>query len=99
MKLDDPPGDRQSETRAALLACGGIIDLLKLLEDPLLVGPKKLRSCYARIVSQKDGSGRIEKFDLVSGTWFEAHESVTFSEVWSAPSVPLLQWADIDRKS
>jgi hypothetical protein len=65
----------------------------------VLVGPKKLRSCYARIVSQKDGSGRIEKFDLVSGTWFEAHESITFSEVWSAPSVPLLQWADIDRKS
>ena len=65
----------------------------------VVVGPKKLRSCYARIVSQKDGSGRIEKFDLASGTWFEAHESITFSEVWSAPSVPLLQWADIDRKS
>ena len=38
MELDDPPGDRQSETRAALLARGGVIDLLKLLEDPLLVG-------------------------------------------------------------
>jgi hypothetical protein len=55
----------------------------------VLVGPKKLRSCYAR----------IEKFDLVTGTWSEALESPTFSEVWSAPSVPLLQWADIDRKS
>lgn len=61
----------------------------------VLVGPKKLRSCYARIVSQKDGSGRIEEFDLASRTWSEAHESVTFSEVWSAPSVPTLQWADI----
>ncbi len=38
MELDDPPGDRQPETRAALLARGGVIDLLKFLEDPLLVG-------------------------------------------------------------
>jgi len=56
----------------------------------VLVGPKKLRSCYARIVSLKDGSGRIEKFDLASKTWFEAPESITFSEVWSAPSVAAL---------
>ena len=56
----------------------------------VLVGPKKLRSCYARIVSLKDGSGRIEKFDLASRTWFEAPESITFSEVWSAPSVGVL---------
>ena len=56
----------------------------------VLVGPKKLRSCYARIVSLKDGSGRIEKFDLASKTWFEAPESITFSEVWSAPSAGTL---------
>jgi len=56
----------------------------------VLVGPKKLRSCYARIVSLKDGSGRIEKFDLASRTWFEAPETITFSEVWSAPSVATL---------
>ena len=56
----------------------------------VLVGPKKLRSCYARIISLKDGSGRIEKFDLVSRTWLEAPESITFSEVWSAPLVSTL---------
>jgi len=56
----------------------------------VLVGPKKLRSGYARIVSLKDGSGRIEKFDLVSRTWLEAPESITFSEVWSAPLVSAL---------
>jgi len=56
----------------------------------VVVGPKKLRSCYARIVSLKDGSGRIEKFDLASRTWFEAPETITFSEVWSAPSVATL---------
>ena len=56
----------------------------------VLVGPKKLRSCYARIVSLKDGSGRIEKFDLASRTWFEAPDSITFSEVWSAPSAATL---------
>jgi hypothetical protein len=64
----------------------------------VLVGPKKLRNCYARIVSQKDGSGRIEKLDAASGTWFEAHESITFSEIWSAPSVPASPWTDIERK-
>ena len=64
----------------------------------VLVGPKKLRDGYARIVSQKDGSGRIEKLDVASGTWSEAHESVTFSEVWSAPSVPASPWSVIERK-
>lgn len=64
----------------------------------VLVGPKKLRNGYARIVSLRDGSGRIEKFDLESRTWVQAPESVTFSEVWGAPSVPTLLWADIDRK-
>ena len=56
----------------------------------VLVGPKKLRSFYVRIVSLKDGTGRIEKFDLASRTWFEAPESITFSEVWSAPSASTL---------
>lgn len=55
----------------------------------VVVGPKKLRDGYARIVSQKDGSGRIEKLDVATGTWLDAHESVTFSEVWSAPPAPI----------
>lgn len=62
----------------------------------VVIGPKKLRNGYARIVSRKDGSGRIEKFDTASRTWFEAPESVTFAEVWSAPPVPTLLWAEID---
>jgi hypothetical protein len=65
----------------------------------VLVGPKKLRSCFARIISLKDGSGRIEKFDLTSRTWLEAPESVTFSEVWCAPPVPMLQLAEMGGKS
>lgn len=64
----------------------------------VLVGPKKLRGCYARIVSQRDGSGRIERFDHASRTWAEAPESVTFAEVWSAPSAESLLWAEIDRE-
>lgn len=64
----------------------------------VLIGPRKLRSCVARIVSLKDGSGRIEKFDLASRTWSEAPESVTFSEVWSAPPVPMLVLADMEGK-
>jgi len=64
----------------------------------VLVGPKKLKNCYARIVSQKDGSGRIEEFDAASGRWSEAHESITFSDVWSAPSVAAVPWTDMQRK-
>jgi hypothetical protein len=44
------------------------------------------------------GEVRIEEFDAASGTWFEAHENVTFSKVWSAPSVPAAPWADFDGK-
>ena len=40
----------------------------------VLVGPKKLRGCYARIVSQRDGSGRIERFNrLFGGEWKYRH--------------------------
>lgn len=68
------------------------------LPGRVLVGPKKLRAGYVRIVSQRDGSGRIERYDLASGNWSPAPESVTFSEVWSAPSVSAMAWADIGRK-
>lgn len=64
----------------------------------VLIGPKKLRSCYARIVSLHDGSGCIESYDPSSGTWSPAHESITFSEVWSAPSAPALMTAHTDER-
>lgn len=54
----------------------------------VLVGPKKLGKGFARIVAQKDGSGRIESFNLTAGKWLEAPPSITFTEVWSAPAVP-----------
>lgn len=53
----------------------------------VLVGPKKLGAGYARIVSERDGSGRIESFNPVSKQWFQAPDSVTFADVWSAPPV------------
>lgn len=59
----------------------------------VVIGPRKLRSCYARIVSLKDGSGRIETYNHRSGTWIPAHEGITFGEVWSAPSAPALMTA------
>ena len=65
----------------------------------VLLGPKKLASGYARIVSLKDGSGRIEKFDSASGAWLQAPESVTFGEVWSAPLAPMLLLAALVEKS
>ncbi len=60
----------------------------------VIIGPRKLRGCYARIVSVKDGSGRIEIYHHRSGTWIPAQESITFTEVWSAPPAPALMTAD-----
>ena len=64
----------------------------------VLIGPRKLRGGYVRIISQKDGSGLIESFDLASRTWSMAPQSVTFSEIWRAPLVAPFVWAEIGDK-
>ena len=64
----------------------------------VLIGPRMVRGCYARVVSQKGGSGCIESFDPASRTWTAAPESVTFSDVWSAPPVSATVWALIGDK-
>jgi hypothetical protein len=66
--------------------------IMRVLTGPgrVVMGPKRLRSCIARIVSLKDGSGAIECYDPRSGAWIPAHETITFSEIWSAPSAPAL---------
>ena len=68
------------------------------IEGRVLVGPKQLRSGYARIVSQKDGSGCIESYDVKSQTWSQAPESVTFDMVWSAPMISPVAWEIIRSK-
>lgn len=65
----------------------------------VMIGPRKVGSGYARIVGQKDGSGCIESFDCASRTWSLAPASVTFGEVWSAPAVSAMLWAQIGDKS
>lgn len=64
----------------------------------VLVGPKKVRGGFARIVSCKDGSGCIESFDPVSGTWVTAEHNLTFDEVWGAMSVTPEDWVSISGK-
>lgn len=64
----------------------------------VLIGPKKMRVGYARIVSCKDGSGVIESYDSAAGAWVAAAQTVTFDEVWAAPMVPPLIWARIGVK-
>ena len=61
----------------------------------VLIGPKLVRGVYARIISQKDGSGLIESFDPASRTWSMAPQSVTFSEIWRAPLVPYSVWSRV----
>lgn len=61
----------------------------------VIVGPSKLRRSYFRIVSERGGSGRIEKFDLVLRTWSTAPASVTFNDVWKAPVVAPVAWSRI----
>lgn len=68
------------------------------IDGRVMVGPKKVRGGYARIVSCKDGSGSIESFDSASGTWAVAEQSLTFAEVWSALPVSPQDWADISGK-
>jgi len=56
----------------------------------VVLGPKKIKGGYARIVSQSDGSGRIETFDPGSRSWQVAEEDVSFATVWAAPVVSAL---------
>lgn len=63
-----------------------------------MIGPKKVPGGYARIVSCRDGSGCIESFDAVSGTWAAAEQNLTFAEVWSGLPVSPQDWADISGK-
>ena len=44
----------------------------------VVLGPRKLRQSFYRIVSGKAGSGCIEQFDPRSRAWSPAPESVTF---------------------
>lgn len=62
----------------------------------VVLGPCKVRQGYFRIVSERGGSGRLEKFDRSSRTWSPAPEAVTFSEVWSAPVLSAAAWSLID---
>lgn len=65
----------------------------------VLLGPKKVKGGYARIVAHRDGTGRLESFNLDSRTWLPAPESVTFSEIWSAPPMSAALWASIGGES
>ena len=51
----------------------------------VVLGPRRVGRQYARIVAHRDGSGRIELDDAVSGLWSDALEQCSFSEIWSAP--------------
>jgi hypothetical protein len=72
--------------------------MMRVVTGPgrVLLGPKILGNSYARIVSQRDGSGLIERFDPRTRSWLPAPESITFSEIWSAPTVPALLRASIE---
>jgi hypothetical protein len=56
----------------------------------IVLGPKKMKQGYARIISEKDGSGRIESFDAKTECWVPAAANISFAEVWAAPLVPQL---------
>lgn len=51
----------------------------------VLLGPRRVRNGYARIVANHDGSGRIELYDAGCGLWCEASGECSFDELWSAP--------------
>ena len=53
----------------------------------VVLGPRPVKSGYARIVAAADGSGRLEVFDPSLGTWHEAAGACTFDELWRAAAV------------
>ncbi len=65
----------------------------------VVCGPKLLNGKFVRIISQTDGSGRIEVFDGRTRYWVPAPNDVSFSDVWSAPVVSLLMREQIDEKT
>lgn len=58
----------------------------EIVPGRIVLGPRKIGRSYARIVSQRDGSGRIEAYDTATRKWM-ATEAISFSEVWAAPVV------------
>ena len=53
----------------------------------VVLGPRPVKSGYARIVAVADGSGRIELFDAAVGTWHAALDACSFDELWGAAAV------------
>jgi hypothetical protein len=93
-------GNRAAPAAPSIGWSGGVEMITKVTCPPasigrVIVGPSKLRQSYFRIVSERGGSGRIEKFDRVTRTWSAAPDGVTFDEVWSAPVVPAVAWSQI----
>ena len=53
----------------------------------VVLGPRLVDSEYVRIVALADGGGRVEIFDKEIGTWSDASDKFTFSDVWRAGAV------------
>lgn len=62
-----------------------------------VLGPRQIGDRYARIVSQSDGSGRIEMFDGKSQTWIVT-DTISFAAIWAAPVVSPLVIEQIGAK-
>ena len=62
----------------------------KFIAGKVVIGPKIVADGYYRIVSRRDRSGQIEKYDPQSRSWSLAPESVSFDQIWSAPPVSQL---------
>jgi len=63
-----------------------IVGKREIASGRTVLGPRKIGASYARIVSQSDGSGRIEAFDSKSQTWILT-EAISFADIWAAPVV------------
>lgn len=57
------------------------------LSGRVVLGPRPVKSGYARIVALPDGSGRIELFDAAVGAWRAALDGCSFDEIWRAAAV------------
>lgn len=64
----------------------------KIAGGGVLVGPKLVGDAYYRIVSQRGGPYRVQRFNPASCSWSAAPRNVTFNDVCNAPGASQWLW-------
>ena len=103
MQLDDAPGDRKAQARAALLARARAVDLLELLEDALLVlgrdadagvGHRDQEAAVLDLGPDAHGAG-LGELDRVAD---QVHQHLGEPALVAAPARQVRRHVDLERE-